>query len=233
MGCLLQFFFEADFMLIVVFENIELRRNLLIIFKNFFDGVSVLLFQSFNLVSRSTAIKNVLTSMVPDMNFMQVLLGLFSKDQKMHALEALDKVGILDKAYTRCDQLSGGQQQRVLLARALCATRKVLLLDEPTKALDAFAAAGIADVLKTLAAQGVTVVAVTHDTDFAAKVADRCALFFRGEMISIDEPQAFFAANTFYTTTTARITKGYYDDVVTAEDAAALCLLNGRKDGAL
>ncbi len=128
--------------------------------------------------------------------------------------------------------LSGGEQQLVALAKVLASKPRLLLLDEPTKALDAFAAAGIADVLKTLAAQGMTVVAVTHDTDFAAKVADRCALFFRGEMISIDEPQAFFAANTFYTTTAARITKGYYDGVVTAEDAAALCLLNGRKDGA-
>ena len=71
-----------------------------------------MIFQSYNLVTRSTAIKNVLTSMVPDMSFIRVLLGLFTKAQKLHALEALDKVGILDKAYIRCDQLSGGQQQR-------------------------------------------------------------------------------------------------------------------------
>ena len=75
-----------------------------------------MIFQSFNLVSRSTAIKNVLTADVPDMPFFKVLLGIFSKEQKMRALESLDKVGILDKAYTRCDQLSGGQQQRVELA---------------------------------------------------------------------------------------------------------------------
>ena len=78
-----------------------------------------MIFQSFNLVSRSTAIKNVLTADVPDMNFFRVLFGIFTKDQKMRALESLDKVGILDKAYTRCDQLSGGQQQRVALARTL------------------------------------------------------------------------------------------------------------------
>ncbi|CCX41746.1 phosphonate ABC transporter ATP-binding protein [Clostridium sp. CAG:1024] len=70
-----------------------------------------MIFQSFNLVSRSTAIKNVLTADVPDMPFFKVLFGIFSKAQKMRALESLDKVGILDKAYTRCDQLSGGQQQ--------------------------------------------------------------------------------------------------------------------------
>ena len=78
-----------------------------------------MIFQSFNLVSRSTAIKNVLTADVPDMPFFKVLFGIFSKEQKMRALESLDKVGILDKAYTRCDQLSGGQQQRVALARTL------------------------------------------------------------------------------------------------------------------
>lgn len=65
-----------------------------------------MIFQSFNLVSRSTAIKNVLTTDVPDMPFFRVLLGIFTKKQKMRALESLDKVGILDKAYTRCDQLS-------------------------------------------------------------------------------------------------------------------------------
>ena len=70
-----------------------------------------MIFQSFNLITRSTAIKNVLSSMVPDMNFFRVLFGIFTREQKLQALEALDKVGILDKAYTRCDQLSGGQQR--------------------------------------------------------------------------------------------------------------------------
>ena len=69
-----------------------------------------MIFQSFNLVSRSTVIRNVLTSNVPDMPWYKVLLGIYSKEQKTHALEALDKVGILDKAYNRCDELSGGQQ---------------------------------------------------------------------------------------------------------------------------
>ena len=68
-----------------------------------------MIFQSFNLVSRSTVIRNVLTSNVPDMPWYKVLLGIYSKEQKTHALEALDKVGILDKAYNRCDELSGGQ----------------------------------------------------------------------------------------------------------------------------
>ena len=95
-----------------------------------------MIFQSFNLVSRSTAIKNVLTADVPDMPFFRVLLGIFTKKQKMRALESLDKVGILDKAYTRCDQLSGGQQQRVALARTLNQNPKIILADEPVASLD-------------------------------------------------------------------------------------------------
>ena len=95
-----------------------------------------MIFQSFNLVTRSTAIKNVLTADVPDMPFFKVLFGIFSKEQKMHALESLDKVGILDKAYTRCDQLSGGQQQRVALARTLNQNPKIILADEPVASLD-------------------------------------------------------------------------------------------------
>ena len=90
-----------------------------------------MIFQSFNLVSRSTAIKNVLTADVPDMPFFKVLFGIFSKEQKLRALESLDKVGILDKAYTRCDQLSGGQQQRVALARTLNQNPKKYLRTNP------------------------------------------------------------------------------------------------------
>ena len=71
-----------------------------------------MVFQSFNLVTRTTVIKNVLTSRVPDMPLINSIIGLYSKEDKIIALEALDKVGILDKAYVRADQLSGGQQQR-------------------------------------------------------------------------------------------------------------------------
>ncbi len=125
--------------------------------------------------------------------------------------------------------LSGGEQQLVALAKVLATKPKLLLLDEPTKALDAYAKDGIAKILRTLSQNGVTIVLVTHDMEFAAEIADRCALFFRGEMISIDTPKAFFSANTFYTTATARMTKGYYDGAVTAKDVIDLCLANGER----
>ena len=131
-----------------------------------------MIFQSFNLVSRSTAIKNVLTADVPDMNFFRVLFGIFTKDQKMRALESLDKVGILDKAYTRCDQLSGGQQQRVLLARALCAAQKILLLDEPVSGLDPRVTAEMYQLIRNLNKKdGITIIMISHDIAAAVKYA--------------------------------------------------------------
>ena len=123
--------------------------------------------------------------------------------------------------------LSGGEQQLVALAKVLSNRPRLLLLDEPTKGLDAHARNGIIAVLKKLKEQGITVVVVTHDVEFAALCADRCAMFFRGEITSIDTPRAFFAENNFYTTAVNRMTRGYYDGVVTVPELAELCRKNG------
>ena len=88
-----------------------------------------MVFQSFNLVTRTSVVKNVLTSRVPDMPLWKSIIGLYSKEDKVIALEALDKVGILDKAYVRADQLSGGQQHRVALARTLAQNPEIILAD--------------------------------------------------------------------------------------------------------
>ena len=133
-----------------------------------------MIFQSFNLVSRSTAIKNVLTADVPDMPFFRVLLGIFTKKQKMRALESLDKVGILDKAYTRCDQLSGGQQQRVALARTLNQNPKIILADEPVASLDPITAKQVMqDFVRINKEYKISILLNIHHVDLALKYCDR------------------------------------------------------------
>ena len=143
-----------------------------------------MIFQSFNLVTRSTAIKNVLTSMVPDMGFFRVLLGLFTKEQKMQALEALDKVGILDKAYTRCDQLSGGQRQRVALARTLNQSPSIILADEPVAALDPVTAHQVMSDFKRINEElNISVLINIHHVDLALKYATRVIGIRAGEIV--------------------------------------------------
>ena len=143
-----------------------------------------MIFQSFNLVTRSTAIKNVLTSMVPDMNFFRVLFGIFSPRQKMQALEALEKVGILDKAYTRCDQLSGGQQQRVALARTLNQSPTIILADEPVAALDPVTAHKVMSDFKRINEEmNITILINIHHVDLALKYATRVIGIRAGEIV--------------------------------------------------
>lgn len=126
--------------------------------------------------------------------------------------------------------LSGGEQQLVALAKVLAAKPRLLLLDEPTKGLDAYSKKGIADVLRGLKAKGITIVVVTHDVEFAAECGDRCGLFFGGRVVSCGTPEEFFPENSFYTTAASRMTRGYYDRAVTVDQAAELCRINGRRD---
>ena len=140
-----------------------------------------MIFQSFNLVSRSTAIKNVLTADVPDMPFFKVLLGIFSKEQKMRALESLDKVGILDKAYTRCD---GGQQQRVALARTLNQNPKIILADEPVASLDPITAKQVMqDFVRINKEYKISILLNIHHVDLALKYCDRVIGIRAGEIV--------------------------------------------------
>ena len=125
--------------------------------------------------------------------------------------------------------LSGGEQQLVALGKVLLTNPRLLLLDEPTKALDGAAKETLASVIKGLKDRGVTVVIVTHDTDFAAAICDRCAMFFSGEAISTGAPRDFFSDNGFYTTEASRLTRGYYDGAVTVDDAVELMKLGGRR----
>lgn len=143
-----------------------------------------MIFQSFNLVSRSTVIKNVLTADVPDMPFWRVLFGVFTKEQKMRALESLDKVGILDKAYTRCDQLSGGQQQRVALARTLNQNPSIILADEPVASLDPVTARQVmSDFVRINKEYKITILLNIHHVDLALNYCDRVIGVRAGEIV--------------------------------------------------
>ena len=143
-----------------------------------------MIFQSFNLVSRSTVITNVLTADVPDMPFWRVLFGIFTKEQKMRALESLDKVGILDKAYTRCDQLSGGQQQRVALARTLNQNPSIILADEPVASLDPVTARQVmSDFVRINKEYKITILLNIHHVDLALNYCDRVIGVRAGEIV--------------------------------------------------
>lgn len=143
-----------------------------------------MVFQSFNLVTRTTVINNVLTSRVPDMPLWKSIIGLYSKEDKIIALEALDKVGILDKAYVRADQLSGGQQQRVALARTLAQKTEIILADEPVAALDPITATQVMDDFKKINKElNMSVLINIHHVDLALKYADRVIGIKAGEIV--------------------------------------------------
>ena len=157
--------------------------------RRFRRGIGMV-FQSFNLVTRTSVIQNVLAACVPDMPFWRVLLGAFRKEDKLKALESLDKVGILDKAYMRADQLSGGQQQRVALARTLTQDPKIILADEPVAALDPVTAKQVMqDFVHINKDMGITILLNIHHVELALEYADRI-IGIRAGRIVYDGPSA-------------------------------------------
>ncbi|KYG90540.1 cobalt ABC transporter ATP-binding protein [[Bacillus] sp. KCTC 13219] len=119
--------------------------------------------------------------------------------------------------------LSGGEQQKLALAKLLLMEPKILLLDEPTKGLDAHAKEELAKIIKDLQVKGMTIIMVTHDIEFSAQYSSRCALFFDGNIVSEDEPRAFYSGNSFYTTAAHRITREQLSNAITCEDVVTLC----------
>lgn len=123
--------------------------------------------------------------------------------------------------------LSGGEQQRAALAKILLLQPKILLLDEPTKGIDAYAKNTLQTILQELKTRGLTIIIATHDVEFAALAADRCAMLFGGEIIGTDSPREFFSTNTFYTTAASRMSRTLYENAVTVDDVVYLCRQNG------
>lgn len=143
-----------------------------------------MIFQSFNLITRTTVIKNVLTAFVPDMPWWRATFGIFTKDEKLKALDSLNKVGILDKAFVRADQLSGGQQQRVALARTLAQNPQIILADEPVASLDPVTAKQVMDDFKRINRDmNITVLINIHHVELALQYASRVVGIRAGEIV--------------------------------------------------
>lgn len=119
--------------------------------------------------------------------------------------------------------LSGGEQQRAALAKLLLAGPELLLLDEPTKGMDAQVKRELAAILNDLLEQGATVVMVSHDVEFCAQYADRCLLMFDGSIAAEGGPTDFFAGNHFYTTAANRMARRLLPQAVTCEELIAAC----------
>ncbi len=139
----------------------------------------------------------------------------------------LEAFGLTSLAERHPYDLSGGEQQRAAIALSLLSDPAVLLLDEPTKGQDALCKKALAVILHRLTESGKTVVITTHDLDFAAENGDRAALIFGGRIVSVGESTRFFAANDYYTTAAARMTRPFFKTAVTADRAAELCAESG------
>lgn len=120
--------------------------------------------------------------------------------------------------------LSGGEIQRAAIAKLMLTNAQILLLDEPTKGLDFHSKMQIAKLLATLKSQGKTIVIVTHDVEFSATVADRCALFFDGQIASVSSKRSFLSSNVCYTTSARKITRDTLVNAVTVDEAVPLLL---------
>ena len=144
-----------------------------------------MVFQNFNLFPHLSILDNVMLSPIKSK-------GLSKEKVKKVAVDLLTKVGIAEQADKFPAQLSGGQQQRVAIARALAMEPKALLFDEPTSALDPEMVGEVLDVIKNLAASGVTMIVVTHEMGFARQVADRVIFMDAGQIVEQGSPNEIF-----------------------------------------
>jgi ABC-type polar amino acid transport system ATPase subunit len=144
-----------------------------------------MVFQAFNLFPHRTVLENLMLA--------PLIVGRTSDSEARQRAQALlEKVGLADKHDQYPAQLSGGQQQRVAIARALAMNPQIMLFDEPTSALDPEKVGEVLDVMKALAAEGMTMCVVTHEMGFARAVASRVVFMDAGRICYVDEPERFF-----------------------------------------
>ena len=144
--------------------------------------------------------------------------------KKEKAIEGIVSLTKLEELLERHPyDLSGGEQQRLALAKVLLLRPRILLLDEPTKGMDAEYKQELGKILNKLQQHGMTVFMISHDVEFVAEYADRVGLFFEGNVITSKETRAFFAGNNFYTTAANRMARQFFPDAVTGKDVVS-CL---------
>ncbi len=163
-------------------------------------------------------------------DFTEILEALdIPKNERTQKTDAVaEKIGISHLLNKHPFDLSGGEQQKCAIAKMLLLEPEILLLDEPTKGLDAYSKRTLKEILASLKNDGLTVLTVTHDVEFAAENADRCALFFDGEILSADVPEKFFSENNFYTTAANRMARNIWKNAVTCGQVIACAKESGR-----
>ena len=144
-----------------------------------------MVFQSFNLFAHMSILDNMTLAPVD-------VLKRDKKEARAEAMRLLERVGVADQAHKVPAQLSGGQQQRAAIARALAMRPKAMLFDEPTSALDPEMIGEVLQVISELAADGMTMLIVTHEMGFARNVADRIIFMDEGRIVEESDPEAFF-----------------------------------------
>ena len=144
-----------------------------------------MVFQQFNLFANMNVLKNIMVAPVS-------LKKMTKEEAEKKAMELLNRVGLADKAHSFPGELSGGQQQRVAIARALAMNPDIMLFDEPTSALDPEMVGEVLDVMKELAAEGLTMLVVTHEMGFAREVADRVLFMADGVIMEQGTPEEIF-----------------------------------------
>ena len=144
-----------------------------------------MVFQQFNLFAHMTVLQNVMLGPVD-------VLGVSKEEARGRAMDLLSRVGVAEQADKVPAQLSGGQQQRVAIARSLAMQPKAMLFDEPTSALDPEMINEVLEVMVRLAQQGMTMIVITHEMNFARRVADRVVFMADGQIVETGTPDEFF-----------------------------------------
>lgn len=175
-----------------------------------------------SLFVKSTGIKDILEyAKVLDIEENIAKKRLYNFAERLGIKHILEK-NVLD--------LSGGELQRLAICKLLMQDSKIILLDEPTKAIDNYAKKQFAEILEFLKNQGKTIIIVSHDIEFCAMYSDMCAMLFDGRIITYENPLDFFSKNRYYTTVASRVSRVIYKNAITMPLLLELCKKNGEKN---